>query len=127
MRRLVTLGLCASALATSALAQPSAPAQLPSLPVQHPAQAITPQASSAPVANAPVLIRHGHVYTVAAAGTLSDADVLIENGKIAAVGPSLPQPAGAIIIDARGKPVTPGLMASYTQLGIEEIDLVHET
>ncbi len=38
---------------------------------------------------APVLIKHGHVYTVGAAGTLNDADVLIVNGKIAQVGPNL--------------------------------------
>jgi imidazolonepropionase-like amidohydrolase len=71
------------------------------------------------------LIRHGHVYTVGA-GTLNDADVLIENGKITAVGANLAAPPGAKIIDAHGKPVTPGLMASWTQLGIQELQLVSE-
>jgi imidazolonepropionase-like amidohydrolase len=80
-----------------------------------------------PQTNVAMLIKHGHVYTVGAAGTLNDADILIENGKIAAVGPNLTAPAGAVVIDARGKPVTPGLMASWTQLGIEEIELVSET
>jgi imidazolonepropionase-like amidohydrolase len=74
----------------------------------------------------PILIQHGHVYTVGAAGTLNDADVLIQNGKIAQVGPNIPAPPGAKIIDAHGKPVTPGLMASWTQLGILEIQLVNE-
>jgi imidazolonepropionase-like amidohydrolase len=73
------------------------------------------------------LIQHGKVYTVGAAGTLNDADVLIQNGKIVQVASNLAAPPGAITIDAHGKPVTPGLMASYTQLGIVEIDLVSET
>ncbi len=38
------------------------------------------------------------------------ADVLIENGKIAAVGPKLKAPAGAKTIDAAGKVVMPGFI-----------------
>jgi dihydroorotase len=38
------------------------------------------------------------------------ADVLIENGKIAAVGPKLKAPAGAKAIDATGKVVMPGFI-----------------
>jgi len=38
------------------------------------------------------------------------ADVLIENGKIAAVGPKLKAPADAKVIDATGKVVTPGFI-----------------
>ncbi|HSM95926.1 MAG TPA: amidohydrolase family protein [Rhizomicrobium sp.] len=100
---LILAGVSALALASAALAQ------------QPPAAAPT---------NA-TLIQHGHVYTVGA-GTLNDADVLIENGKITAVGPNLTAPPGAKIIDAHGKPVTPGLMASWTQLGIEEVQLISE-
>lgn len=72
------------------------------------------------------LIKHGHVYTVGSQGTLPDGDVLIVNGKIVTIQIGLFVPHAAII-DARGKPVTPGLMASWTQLGIEEIELVAET
>jgi hypothetical protein len=74
----------------------------------------------------PILIKHGHVYSVGAAGTLNDADVLIADGKVANVANGISAP-GAKIIDAHGKPVTPGLMASATQLGITEVDLVSET
>jgi dihydroorotase len=38
------------------------------------------------------------------------ADVLIENGKIAAVGPKLKAPAGATVIDATGRMVMPGFI-----------------
>jgi len=74
----------------------------------------------------PILIKHAHVYTVGAAGTLNDADVLIVDGKIVTVGSGLTA-SDAKVIDAHGKPVTPGLMVSATQLGINEIDLVAET
>jgi imidazolonepropionase-like amidohydrolase len=53
--------------------------------------------------------------------------VLIVGGKVAQVGQNLTPPDGARIIDAKGKPVTPGLMASWTTLGITEVDLVAET
>jgi imidazolonepropionase-like amidohydrolase len=75
----------------------------------------------------PVLIRHGTIHTVGKAGTIKDGEVLIEHGKIAAVGKDLTVPKGATIIDAKGKPVTPGIMASYTQLGIEEVEMVNES
>jgi imidazolonepropionase-like amidohydrolase len=107
--------VCVSVLlATTSMAQPAGAPQSPA----------TTSASSS--ASGSVLIRHGHVYTVSAAGTLPDADILIANGRIAAVGANLPQPAGVAVTDAHGKPVTPGLMASYTQIGIEEVQLVHD-
>lgn len=77
--------------------------------------------------NPPIMIEHGKIFTVGTQGTIDDGDVLIENGKIAAIGKNLPVPEGAKIIDAKGKPVTPGLMASDTQIGIEEVELVNET
>ncbi|MEP6592470.1 MAG: amidohydrolase family protein [Acidobacteriota bacterium] len=47
--------------------------------------------------------------------------VLIAGGKITAVGAAVEVPAGARVIDAAGRIVTPGLFASSTQLGIVEI------
>lgn len=105
----------ALALGASALAQP---AVTPSSPVT---------VAQLPPTNPPVLIRHGRVFTMGSAGTLSNADVLISGGKIAAVGPNIVAPANTRVIDAKGKPVTPGLMASYTQLGIEELELDNES
>jgi len=94
--------------------------------VASPAVALSLAIASAPPA-ASILIRHGHIFTGGDKGTLTNSDVLIQNGKIAAVGQNLAAPPGAKIIDAHGKPVTPGLMASWTQLGITEIELVSET
>jgi imidazolonepropionase-like amidohydrolase len=47
--------------------------------------------------------------------------VVIRGGTIAAVGVGIEAPAGARVIDAAGKIVTPGLIESATQIGIVEI------
>jgi imidazolonepropionase-like amidohydrolase len=73
-----------------------------------------------------VLIQHALIYSVGAQGTIKGGSILISGGKIARVGQFAPVP-GATVIDAHGKPVTPGLMVSWTDLGITEVDLVAET
>ena len=73
-----------------------------------------------------VAIEGGDVYT--AAGTpMRGATVLIQNGRITAVGMGVAVPAGARRIDARGKWVTPGLIESSTQLGLREVEGLAET
>jgi imidazolonepropionase-like amidohydrolase len=67
------------------------------------------------------------VYTMGSAGTLDDATVVIENGRIHAVGRGIPVPSGARTVDAHGKVVTPGLFESYTQLGLVEVFAVAGT
>jgi imidazolonepropionase-like amidohydrolase len=71
----------------------------------------------APIPSAPVLIRDATVLT----GTgqrLDGADVLIEDGRIRAVGTDLAAPAGAIVVDGTGKWVTPGLIDVHSHLGV---------
>jgi imidazolonepropionase-like amidohydrolase len=52
--------------------------------------------------------------------------VLIQDGKVAAVGADVAVPAGATVIDGAGKVVTPGFIESNTNLGIVEISLSAE-
>jgi imidazolonepropionase-like amidohydrolase len=133
MRAIAIACAAAAGLTSLALAQPGGnPRQLQAPP--QASKARLPSAMPKPVAVSPVpqganatLIQHGHLYTVGALGTLGDGDVLIEDGKISQVGPNLTAPDGAKVINAHGKPVTPGLMVSWTQLGIEEVQLVAET
>ena len=66
-----------------------------------------------------IAITGGTVYPVAGA-PISNGTVLITNGRIAAVGATVPIPAGATRIDATGKWVTPGLFNAATQLGLVE-------
>lgn len=68
-----------------------------------------------------VFIDNAKVHTAGAAGTLANGDVVITNGVISAVGAELTAPAGATRIDAQGQPLTPGLFAGLTALGLEEI------
>ncbi|SVC55716.1 uncharacterized protein METZ01_LOCUS308570, partial [marine metagenome] len=65
-----------------------------------------------------IAITNGTVHTMGPDGTLEGATVLIEDGRITAVGSGIEVPPGAEVIDADGQPVTPGLMNSYTQLGL---------
>lgn len=67
------------------------------------------------------------VHTVGPHGTLRNATVVIEDGRIAAVGAGLAVPDGAASIDAGGKVVTPGLMTPIGQIGLVEVSGVLET
>lgn len=60
-------------------------------------------------------ITNGIVMTITN-GTLKNGTVLVENGKITAVGENLPIPEGAEIIDAKGGYITPGLIDCHTHI-----------
>lgn len=68
-----------------------------------------------------LLIRNATVHTATARGTLQNADVLVQGGKIAAVGTGLSAPAGVQVVDAGGRPVTPTLFGGITRIGVEEV------
>ncbi len=53
--------------------------------------------------------------------------VIVENGKIAAVGPNLPIPEGTPILKADGLHIYPGLIDAGTSVGLIEIAKVRET
>ena len=67
-----------------------------------------------------LLIRNATVHTATARGTLQGADVLVRNGRIAAVGTGL-DGGGATVVEAAGKPLTPTLFGGITGIGIEEV------
>ena len=67
-----------------------------------------------------LLIRNATVHTASARGTLQAADVLVRNGRIAAVGSGLAAP-GTSVLDAQGKPLTPALFGGVTDIGVEEV------
>lgn len=68
-----------------------------------------------------LLIRHATVHTAGPQGTLKNTDVLVQGGLIRAVGPNLSAPAGVQTVEAEGQPLTPGLFAGLTGIGIEEV------
>ncbi len=67
------------------------------------------------------------VHTVGPQGTIENATIVIENGRISAVGANVPVPAGAERIDASGKIVTPGLFSPLGQIGLSEVGAVAGT
>ena len=76
---------------------------------------------AAPAALAqPVAITGGKVVTNSGAGVIENGTVVINDGRIASVGAGAP-PAGARVIDASGKWVTPGLFAAFSRAGLTEI------
>src|ERR1700756_5240470 len=77
--------------------------------------------ATANAAAASFLIRDATVHTLSSAGVLEHTDVLISDGRVAELGHDLEAPSGAEIIEAAGKPVTPGLFGGISHLGLEEI------
>lgn len=51
-------------------------------------------------------------------GRIDGGSVLVEDGKIKAVGPDLQAPEGATVIDAEGRWVTPGIIDVHSHLGV---------
>ncbi|WP_236605525.1 amidohydrolase family protein [Sandaracinus amylolyticus] len=54
---------------------------------------------------------------------IENATVIVRGDRLEAVGAGLAAPAGATVIDATGAVITPGLVATMTALGLEEIEL----
>ncbi len=80
----------------------------------------------APDQDHPMLIKGGTIHTVSH-GTLENADILFDNGKIISVGHELTVPAETEMIDAAGKHVFPGLISAGSTLGLQEIGAVRAT
>lgn len=68
-----------------------------------------------------LLVRNATVHTASARGSLQHADVLVQGGIIRAVGSGLSAPAGARVVEADGRPLTPALFGGITEIGIEEV------
>ncbi len=71
-----------------------------------------------PARPAAVLVKGATIWTAGPAGTLANADLLVRNGKIAAVGKNLAAPAGAVIVDGTGKHVAPGIIDEHSHSAI---------
>lgn len=70
-----------------------------------------------PVASRPTVIRNATIMT-ATGPRIERGSVLLRDGKIEAVGPTVTAPADAIVIDGTGKFVTPGLIDVHSHLGV---------
>ncbi|MBC6993585.1 amidohydrolase [Neolewinella lacunae] len=68
-----------------------------------------------------VHIKNGTVLTITN-GVLTEADVVVENGKITGVGKSLRTPAGAKVIDATGQFVMPGIIDAHSHIALDAVN-----
>jgi imidazolonepropionase-like amidohydrolase len=68
-----------------------------------------------------ILVKNATVWTNEKDGVLQNTDVLIRNGKIAAVGKNL-QANDARIIDGTGKHVTPGIIDEHSHIAASSIN-----
>ena len=71
-------------------------------------------------ADGPLVIAGARVVTVSGA-VLENTSIVIQNGRISSVGSGLTAPAGARVIDGKGKTVYPGLFDGLTYLGLAEV------
>ncbi|MEP6647249.1 MAG: amidohydrolase family protein [Saprospiraceae bacterium] len=76
---------------------------------------------SAQVPMGDLMIRNGTVLTITK-GTLSETDILIQKGKIAAIGKDLKAPAGIKEIDAAGEFVMPGIIDAHSHIAIDAVN-----
>jgi imidazolonepropionase-like amidohydrolase len=71
--------------------------------------------------DAVVAIRGGTILT-AIRGTIPNGTIVLRGGRIAAVGPDVPIPAGAEIVDAAGKFVSPGIIDCHSHIAADSIN-----
>lgn len=78
--------------------------------------------ASLPEQPATVLVKNATVWTQGPQGRLENADLLVQRGKVVRVGTNLGAPAGAVVVDATGKHVTPGLIDPHTHTGVSAVN-----
>ncbi|PWN06665.1 imidazolonepropionase [Rhodohalobacter mucosus] len=80
----------------------------------------------APVQSQPVALTGGTIHTMAG-DVIENGTILFEKGKITAVGTDVTIPSGAVRENVTGKHIYPGLIDSWSQMGLYEIGAVSMT
>lgn len=80
----------------------------------------------APVQTQPVALTGGTIHTMAGE-VIENGTILFENGKITAIGTNISIPSGAVRENVSGKHIYPGLIDSWSQMGLYEIGAVDMT
>ena len=79
-----------------------------------------------PLPSVPTLIRGATIMTASGA-EIENGDLLIREGRIAAVGRGLEAPSDALVIDAAGRFVTPGIIDTHSHLGVSPSPSISST
>jgi imidazolonepropionase-like amidohydrolase len=80
-----------------------------------------------PAAAQTVAVTGGKVVIGDGSAPVEGGTVIIINGRISAAGRNVAIPAGAQMIDASGKWVTPGIVAGFSRIGLAGVDAVSES
>ncbi len=70
-----------------------------------------------------VVLRGATIHTVTN-GTIQNGTIVLNAGKITAIGTNIAVPPGAKVVDVTGKHIYPGLIDAYSTVGISEIGAV---
>ncbi len=98
--------------------RPATPPQpAPQQPGAPPVNADAFTSTYKPFPSRTTVIRNATILT-AAGPAIERGAVLLQNGKIAAVGQTVNAPADAVVIDANGRWVTPGIIDTHSHLGV---------
>ncbi len=98
-KRLTSVLVVVACLVAAALERPRAQAQGPSV----------------------VAIRNATLLTVTR-GTIQNGTIVLRDGKIAAIGANVPVPAGADVVDAAGRFVSPGIIDCHSHIAADSIN-----
>lgn len=109
---LFALPLAAGVLAAQTPVQADTSDRRPAMPVLK--VDIPPAGTLVAITNATIL--------TASHGTIENGTVIIRNGKIASVGTGLAVPAGAQVIDGKGKFIMPGIIDAHSHSAAESIN-----
>jgi imidazolonepropionase-like amidohydrolase len=110
--------------ATTAPTKPAAPAPKPEAEAKPLPAGLDPLKDANPFPStykripAPVTAIVGANILTATEQEIDGGTVLFADGKIQAVGKDVAVPAGALVIDGRGKWVTPGIIDAHSHLGV---------
>ncbi|HET9354890.1 MAG TPA: amidohydrolase, partial [Sphingomicrobium sp.] len=79
--------------------------------------------AAAPISAQTVAITGGTVALGDGSEPIPGGTVVIRDGRVVGAGINVAIPRDAEIVDARGKWVTPGIIAGFSRLGLSEVDL----
>ena len=85
------------------------------MPQKAPAAGQVPAKPATRASAPPIVIKGGTVFTITK-GTIPNGTVVIRDGRIAAVGANIEVPAGAEVVDATGRFVTPGIVDQHSHI-----------
>lgn len=82
---------------------------------------------ASPLSAQTVAITGGKLVIGDGSAPIEGGTVVLREGKVVAAGAGVAVPAGAQVVDATGRWVTPGLFAGFSRLGLVEVEAVRET